>query len=411
MSCHCVLLIPPYLSRNMDECLVVGDSRIGRAKPTGHRGLRVRLIPRPSATLRMLCDEINERIDDGAAVVVIFGIHCDLTFLSGRGLLGQKKRGVMTLKSPWPIQEIVHKISTWDYYWRGKLGLDVVWVLPYVPDFLHYNQRRARLDDPNQAGLDIYHENESREAPELMDRALDKLQQDLTRKGIACVDSRRWVGAGDLGASVSDGLHLSDQGQSRWVNKVLSHVQKMRPLPHRPKEMISAGYEGRMAKTMKKRRYRARLWLRKKQGEQPRQELPPEPSEHPETFLDGATSDTQSGWVDADHPNIPYLPEAPVSLLATTFLSSCVVQPGEDDCRGQEDRVCALGACSSQPHVREPRGESHGPVGGQGLELEGVSPTFPRRPPRQRLGNGRRGRGSHREGYSGRRWRTHGEYV
>ena len=74
-----------------------------------------------------------------------------------------------------------------------------------------------------------------------MDRDLDKLQQDLTKKGIACADSRQWVWAGDVGASVSDGLHLSDQGQSRWLNKVLSHVQKMRPLPYRPKEMISVG--------------------------------------------------------------------------------------------------------------------------------------------------------------------------
>ena len=373
----------------MEGCLVVGDSRIGRAKPEGHRGLRVRLIPKPSATLRMLCDEVNEQIDKGITVVVVFGIHCDLTFLSGRGPRRQNK-GVMTLKSPLHHQEIVHKIATWDLYWRDKRGLDVVWVLPYVPNFLHYNRRRARLDAPNQPGLDIYHENEYLEAPELMDRALSKLQQDLTQKGVACVDSRQWVGEGDVGASVSDGLHLSDQGQSRWVNLVLSQVQKMRPLPHRPKEMISEGYEGRVVKAMKKRRYRARLWLRKKQEQQRLQELQPTPSEHPETFLDESASNPQSGWVDVEHPNMPHLPEAPASLLATTFLSPCVVQPGEDDCRGQGGRVCLLGAHPSQPHAQEPREEHNEPVEGHVLELEGVPLSFSRHPPRQKAGTRRR---------------------
>ena len=93
---------------------------------------------------------------------------------------------------------------------RRGVGLAIYPGLPAL-------QQRVRFDSPYQPVLDIYRENEARASPERMGMALDRLQQDLTKRyrlGI-WVDRRRWIGAGDIGASVSDGLHLSNQRQSR----------------------------------------------------------------------------------------------------------------------------------------------------------------------------------------------------
>ena len=91
-------------------------------------------------------------------------------------------KGVMALKELLPSQVIVHKIATWDFYWRNQLGLDVVWVLPYILDFLHYKRKRVRFDSPNQPVLDIYRENEAMAAPERMCMALVRLKQDLSQE-------------------------------------------------------------------------------------------------------------------------------------------------------------------------------------------------------------------------------------
>ena len=122
----------------MERVLVVGDSRMSCAKRSLSQNYVLTYLPSPGANLKMRIDLANEHIDENVRVIVVLGLHCDITELREKG------KGLMVMKRFPPISEIVNKLATWDYYWRGTCRIESFWDLPYIPNFLWFNMRRMK---------------------------------------------------------------------------------------------------------------------------------------------------------------------------------------------------------------------------------------------------------------------------
>ena len=239
----------------MGELLMVTDSRLAKARRTPSGEQRFTFVPRPGATLRSLIDLVNDRLTEDVNVVVVNGFHCDLTFLAD---YKAGVKGLMRMKNPVPIAELVNKVACWDYEWRRARGIETFWVLPYAPDFVLFNERRAKLRHPNGPGLDPYHLEEFQAAHGEMKLALNKIQNALTRRRVEWISMSGMLGAGALEGSVSDGLHISPQEQNRLLDQILAEVQRRRPLAPRAPTVLTPNSSQANRKRLKQRRQRAR---------------------------------------------------------------------------------------------------------------------------------------------------------
>ena len=126
----------------MSECLFVADSRMMGWIPRRYAGWRIRSRVCPGRQLRELISTANDALRPATRLLVVVGLHCDLTYMTNYS--AARPRGFMRLRTDPAVADICNVITTQDYAWRRSGALQVVWALPYIPNFEIYNRRRAQ---------------------------------------------------------------------------------------------------------------------------------------------------------------------------------------------------------------------------------------------------------------------------
>ena len=195
----------------------------------------------------------NEAISLDTCVIVVVALHCDLSYRTNYGTDGRK--GLLRLRDPAPLSDLTNLITTWDYTWRHEQGISVVWTLPYVPNFLRYNQQRARFRGINQ--LCELHTEEALWSARTMREVLRNFSRILRARKLTVIEFEGRVTAYELSHN-SDGVHLSRRSQKKLLDGILE--QAVDTLVVNPPPTIARVLtpEMRLAKALKRRRYRNR---------------------------------------------------------------------------------------------------------------------------------------------------------
>ena len=158
-------------------------------------------------------------------VVVMVALHCDLTYLTDYSAV--RPRGLLRLLREPPLADLSNIISSVDYEWRTHRGLKVIWAMPYVPSFLLYNQRRARLLNLGELG-EMYTE-EAAWSRGKMGEYVRQLALKLRGQNITVVDLAPWVPSLSVEQG-SDGVHLGTTLRAAVFGELLREVLQI--LPH-----------------------------------------------------------------------------------------------------------------------------------------------------------------------------------
>ena len=238
------------------EILIVGDSRAHGASWQPIENWRVRVVSESSADLGRLIVLANQSLRPNSKLLVILGLQCDLT---QRLRHENGRRGLMQLKHPAPLVELTTTLTSWDYEWRVKKRLSVVWTLPYVPNFEHYNARQARFQGIRH--LCTLHTREARWAQRQMREDMDKFGVILRARRVAFMDLRPLVRGLEAGDG-SDGLHLGPGAQKLLFSRMLEYSVAQYPQEPPIKLTRELSLEQRLIKNLRKRRSRLRKRLR-----------------------------------------------------------------------------------------------------------------------------------------------------
>ena len=208
-----------------DECLLVADSRIQGWLPPQYPGWRVRTLSRPGGQLSTILKLATESLRPATRMLVIMALHCDLTYLTSYS--EARPRGLMRLLHEPPLADICNVVTTKDREWRLHHSLQVVWVLPYVPNFLLYNQQRARY--LNMGALGLFLEEEFLWSARQMAIYLQQLADKLRLQGLTIVELLGAVPllTADLG---SDGVHMGTVLRQEVMHRVMQEALNSAPI-------------------------------------------------------------------------------------------------------------------------------------------------------------------------------------
>ena len=241
-----------YFARSR-EILVAGDSRISGWSWRRVPGWTIRTLARPGVQLPALITMCNEKIREETALIIMVSLHCDLSYRTEYG--DGRRKGLLRLRDPAPLADLTNLITTWDYTWHHERKIPVVWTLPYVPNFLRYNQQRARYR--GITNLCELHIEEALWSARQMRENLINFCRILRARGITVVEFEGRVSKFELHHN-SDGVHLCPSSQQRLLDgMVQDSLQSMkRDAPVPLKNVLTP--ELRWAKAQKRRRYRHR---------------------------------------------------------------------------------------------------------------------------------------------------------
>ena len=211
-----VLILVFCVYADMSECLFVGDSRLMGWIPRRYAGWRIRLRVCPGRQLRELIRTATEALRPTTRLLVVIGLHCDLTYMTNYS--AARPRGFMRLRTDPAVADICTVITTQDYAWRRSGALQVVWTLPYIPNFEIYNRRRAQT--MNFASFCSLHVDEARWAAREIIHFIQVIDERLQSQGLCLVRLAPLVPelTRELG---SDGLHLAPEMRQRVFGEVL----------------------------------------------------------------------------------------------------------------------------------------------------------------------------------------------
>ena len=240
----------------MDEVLLVSDSRALGWTPPRYPGWRIRTVGQPGARLATLTDRASESIRPETRVLVIIALHCDVTYLTDYS--AARPRGLMRLLREPPMSDLCNVVTSRDYEWRVHRQLKVFWVLPYTPNFLLYNQRRARLLRLGELG--IMYEEEALWSADRMRDDMRRLAIRFRGQGLSVVELAPWVPVLGLDSG-SDGVHLGPVMRDRVFGAMLAEVFRQLPhvgLPARVRELTVGERWYRRQRRQRQRRHRRR---------------------------------------------------------------------------------------------------------------------------------------------------------
>ena len=238
------------------EILIVGDSRAPGASWQPIENWRVRVVSESSADLGRLIVLANQALRPNSKVLIIMGFQCDLT---QRLRHENGRQGLMQLKHPAPLVDLTTTLTSWDYEWRVKMRLSVVWTLPYVPNFELYNARQVRFQGIRH--LCTLHTREARCAQRQMREDVDKFAVILRARRVAFIDLRPLIRGLEAGDG-SDGLHLGPVAQKQLFSSVLEYSVAQYPQEPPNKLTRKLSLEQRLIKNLRKRRSRLRKRVR-----------------------------------------------------------------------------------------------------------------------------------------------------
>ena len=207
------------------ECLLVADSRVQGWLPRQYPGWTVRTVSRPGGQLATILKLATESLRPVTRMLVVMALHCDLTYMTSYS--EARPRGLMRLLHEPPLSDICNVVTTKDREWRIHHALRVVWVLPYVPNFILYNQRRARY--LNMPALCGFHEEEFSWSARQMTIYLQQLADKLRLQGLTIIElhSRVPILTADSG---SDGVHMGPELRQDIMHQVMQEALLSAPI-------------------------------------------------------------------------------------------------------------------------------------------------------------------------------------
>ena len=238
------------MSVTADEVLLVGDSRVSGYLPRTVPNFKVRVLVKAGGKLPELVQVAQRGLRSETKVLILVALHCDLTFLTNYS--SEAKKGLMRLHTNTPLSDLYNVVSTWDRTWR-KVGITVVWALPYAADFALYNRRRARMLGLEElCGL---HLEEAQWASRTMPREVQTLAKRLDQARICSIDMAPLVPRlnPDNG---SDGLHLGPQLQKRVFDTVVDKAIDFLEFGGPVQPMKERSMAARASRSDRRRRHR-----------------------------------------------------------------------------------------------------------------------------------------------------------
>lgn len=207
---------------------MVSDSRIQGWLPSRYHGWSIRTVSRPGGRLADLFDTVTDHLRPVTRVLVIMGLHCDLTFLTNYS--EEHPKGLMRLLPEPPLADIYNVITSKDREWRLHGALQVAWILPYIPNFDLFNHRRARL--LKLGNLGPLHAEEAEWSARQMAVHIEQLAVKLRQQRLVIIDMAPWVPllTADNG---SDGVHLGVEMKHRVFAQVVEESLRLTAV-HRP---------------------------------------------------------------------------------------------------------------------------------------------------------------------------------
>ena len=237
------------------EILIVGDSRVGGLVLPDHEGWTVKVQSYAGMKIDDLLRTADQLISDDTEIVVIVGLHCDLTFLPD--YLPNGGRGLLTIAQDPNLDHMMNLITSFDYRWRTRHEyLTVIWTLPYDVDFLLYNELRAanRLNLEPLSDAQRYEAQwcarKLRDHVEFLAKELKNLDIYFTELNHYDPDVSQEAGG--------DGLHLGPRAKEEVFSAVCCAASKLHPTPLPPVVSTYMTAAERDARNVRRERSRIR---------------------------------------------------------------------------------------------------------------------------------------------------------
>ena len=237
------------------ECLLVADSRIQGWLPMQYPGWTIRTVSRPGGHLSEILQIATASLRPETRMIIIMAFHCDLTYMTNYSEM--RPRGLMRLLQEPPLVDICNVVTTKDREWRTHHALQVVWVLPYVPNFWLYNQQRARYLNI-QHELGTFLQEEFAWSARQMKVYLQQLAAKLQLQGLNIIELVSAVPTltADMG---SDGVHMGTVLQQEVMNNVLREAFYTAPIVLPSLDGPALTVTQRWQKRNRRQRYRRNL--------------------------------------------------------------------------------------------------------------------------------------------------------
>ena len=213
------------------QILIGGDSRVRNLivrDPSDPDRYDCKIIYQASADMPTLGKYIEAELERNKYdIVVVVGVHCDLSELRPTGAGGRGEL-CQALTSP-DLESLYTYITGFNYAWRSKFpDLSVFWALPHEADILRYNEHRV-ANVLRRGEMCTFCTGDSQWSAAKLQEHVQRVAQRIERD-VAVVmlqASFEEVFVRDDG----DGLHLSAASNTELFERVLAEVIPRHPLP------------------------------------------------------------------------------------------------------------------------------------------------------------------------------------
>ena len=125
-----------------NEILMVGSSRIRDLVWKRQPGFKITIVCKGGLQHEDLVQIVDQKINSNTKIIILVCLQVELHSIK-RNRNGQK--GLVYANPTPPLDSIVQRLSLADQRWRNERGVStVVWVAPYTPNLLLYNETIKR---------------------------------------------------------------------------------------------------------------------------------------------------------------------------------------------------------------------------------------------------------------------------
>ena len=186
-------------------------------------GWTLRVVSESSCELQPLVELANDSISAQTKLLVLVGLHCDLTF---RPSLADGRPGLLHVNNTPRFDYLINIMTTWNYQWQKTRGITVIWTLPHPANFRVYNEQRSQM--LGYGGLGLIQRDEARWFEARMDAILLAMAESLRKQPICFLELR--LMPYDLSEnSGSDGVHLGKRCQKTVLDSLIQKSLELYP--------------------------------------------------------------------------------------------------------------------------------------------------------------------------------------
>ena len=220
-------------------------------------GWTLRVVSESSCELQPLVELANDSISAQTKLLVLVGLHCDLTF---RPSLADGRPGLLHVNNTPRFDYLINIMTTWNYQWQKTRGITVIWTLPHPANFRLYNEQRSRMLGNGE--LDFIQRDEAGWFEARMDAILLAMAEMLRGQPICFLELR--LIPHDLSVYAgSDGVHLGKLCQKTVLDLLIEKCLELYPSTALDEVTRVMTQEAKMKRKQSRRRRRMRNSVKK----------------------------------------------------------------------------------------------------------------------------------------------------